>query len=81
MKINSIKLIVSNFKTNETSLLTISSVHYLHTHTHLHTHKYPVSEKHKDSYRFVPDSDLQLLFSTERVSQLAILFPQGLLNT
>lgn len=37
MKINSIKLIVSNCKTNGTSLLTTSSVHCSHTHTVTHT--------------------------------------------
>lgn len=36
MKINSIILIISNFKTSETSLLTISSVHYLYTHIFIH---------------------------------------------
>ena len=80
MKINSIKLIVSKFKTNETSLLTISSVHYLHTHTHLHTHKYPVSE----NTRTLTGLFLTLTSNScflEIVSQLAILFPQGFLNT
>lgn len=81
MKINSIMLIISNFKTNETSLLTICSVHYLHAHTDLHMHKYLGGEKHKDPCRFVPDSDLQLVFSAEIVPQLAILFLRGFLST
>ena len=53
---------------------------YTHTHTFAHA-QISRGEKHKDSCRFLPDSDLQLVFSAEIVPQLAILLLWGFLST